>query len=94
MMNSLSDLKPVQLKELEEAFQKLPAGKPTVERYIRSEQAQQEEEQVANEEEPAEQEEEAEPEEEIDAYDLADPVDITAKLPGNFYELLVNLLYT
>lgn len=37
----------------------------------------------------AEQEEEVEPEQELDAYDLADPVDITAKLPGNFYELLV-----
>jgi cytoskeleton-associated protein 5 len=43
MMTSLSDLKPVQLKELEEAFQKLPAEKPTPERLIRAEQAMQEE---------------------------------------------------
>jgi hypothetical protein len=28
-------------------------------------------------------------EQEMDAYDLADPVDITLKLPRNFYELLV-----
>lgn len=26
----------------------------------------------------------------IDPYDLADPVDITAKLPGNFFELLAS----
>lgn len=40
MMTSLSDaLKPVQVKELEEAFAKLPAEKPTPERLIRSEQA-------------------------------------------------------
>ncbi|KAI9279535.1 armadillo-type protein [Sporodiniella umbellata] len=91
MMNSLSDLKPVQLKELEEAFQKLPAGKPTPERYIRSEQAAQEEEQEAEQEQAEQQqEEEAEPEEEMDPFDLADPVDITDKLPGNFYELLAS----
>lgn len=29
----------------------------------------------------------------IDPFDLADPVDITAKLPGNFYELMVNYIY-
>jgi cytoskeleton-associated protein 5 len=28
--------------------------------------------------------------EETDAFDFADPVDITAKLPGNFYELLAS----
>jgi cytoskeleton-associated protein 5 len=26
----------------------------------------------------------------VDPFDLADPIDITAKLPGNFYELLVS----
>lgn len=39
MMASLSTLKPVQIKELEEAFSKLPAQKPVPERLIRSEQA-------------------------------------------------------
>lgn len=53
MMNSLSDLKPVQLKELDEAFQKLPAGKPTPERLIRSEQAAKEEEEEVQAEEPS-----------------------------------------
>lgn len=28
----------------------------------------------------------------VDPYDLADPVDITAKLPGNFYELIVCII--
>jgi cytoskeleton-associated protein 5 len=44
MMASLSTLKPVQIKELEEAFTKLPADKPKPERLIRSEQAVEEEE--------------------------------------------------
>lgn len=35
---SLSDLKPVQIKELEEAFGKLPSERPTPERLLRSEQ--------------------------------------------------------
>jgi cytoskeleton-associated protein 5 len=49
MMASLSTLKPVQIKELEEAFAKLPADKPTPERYIRSEQVmEQEEEEPSN----------------------------------------------
>lgn len=39
LMPSISTLKPVQIKELEEAFSKLPAEKPTPERLIRSEQA-------------------------------------------------------
>lgn len=49
MMASLSTLKPVQIKELEEAFTKLPPSKPTPERLIRSEQAIEEEEEVAEE---------------------------------------------
>lgn len=49
MMASLSTLKPVQLKELEESFSKLPSDKPTPERLIRSEQAiEQEEEEVVD----------------------------------------------
>lgn len=91
LMNSLSDLKPVQVKDLEEAFSKLPAEKPTPTRLIRSEQAVEEEEQ----DEPQDQNDDAQGEDdmevdEIDAFDLADPVDITAKLPGNFYDLLTS----
>ena len=43
MIASLSTLKPVQIKELEEAFAKLPADKPKPERFIRSEQVVEEE---------------------------------------------------
>lgn len=92
MMASLSSLKPVQIKELEEAFTKLPAEKPTPERYIRSEQVQEEQEQPAD---AGGQEDEGGggddmEVEETDAFDFADPVDITAKLPTNFYELIVS----
>ncbi|KAI9315486.1 armadillo-type protein [Dichotomocladium elegans] len=79
---SLSDLKPVQLKDLEEAFSKLPQEKAKPERLLRSEQA------AAS----ASDEQDAEPmdEEPMDPYDLADPVDILGKIPGNFYELLAS----
>ncbi|KAI8882635.1 ARM repeat-containing protein [Backusella circina FSU 941] len=92
IMNSLADLKPVQIKELEEQFSKLPSEKAKPERLIRAEQVVEEEE----EEQPVDQgdgeqndQDEAE-DVEMDAYDLADPVDITAKLPNNFYELLAS----
>ncbi|KAF7730601.1 Microtubule-associated protein, microtubule dynamics during spindle orientation [Apophysomyces ossiformis] len=88
----LSGLKPVQIKELEEAFSKLPAEKPSPERLIRSEQ-EAAAAAAANEvemDEATEAADDAQPmeEEAIDPYDLADPVDITSKLPGDFYELL------
>lgn len=51
MMASLSTLKPVQIKDLEGAFAKLPSDKPTPERLIRSEQAIEEEEAEPNDEE-------------------------------------------
>lgn len=107
IVNSLSDLKPVQLKELEEQFSKLPSDKPKPERLIRAEQAVEEEEEQAMDQGKGdikiiritklmhdigdqEQNDQDEAEDvEMDAYDLADPVDITAKLPSNFYELLV-----
>ncbi|KAI9483394.1 MAG: armadillo-type protein [Benjaminiella poitrasii] len=89
LMASLSTLKPVQIKDLEEAFSKLPSEKPSPERLIRSEQAIQEVEQAQNDVEVDDTLAENEMEiDEVDAFDLADPVDITAKLPANFYELL------
>lgn len=92
LMTSLSDLKPVQIKDLEEAFSKLPAEKPTPTRLIRAEQAAAEEAAAAAEEEVQDnnQPEEEMEVDEIDAFDLADPVDITAKLQSNFYELLAS----
>ncbi|CAO3595984.1 unnamed protein product [Absidia cylindrospora] len=89
----LSDLKPVQMKELEEAFGKLPLERPSPERLLRSEQRKLEEAVAAevgigesyngdiDGDEPME-------DRPMDPYDVSDPVDITASLPGNFYELL------
>ncbi|KAF9973158.1 Microtubule-associated protein, microtubule dynamics during spindle orientation [Actinomortierella ambigua] len=90
----LEDLKPVQQKELNEAFEKLPDGKAVPERIIRSQRA-------AMEVEAADDgdgddgdggngdadEEEAEP---VDMRDLVDPVDVNAKMEGNFYDLLAS----
>ncbi|KAI8099122.1 armadillo-type protein [Halteromyces radiatus] len=91
---SLSDLKPVQIKELEEAFAKLPSEKPTPERLLRSEQQKLAETEAMDVEtgDTNQDEDEAEPmdEEPMDPFDLADPIDITSKLPGNFYELLAS----
>ncbi|GAA5815313.1 hypothetical protein MFLAVUS_008819 [Mucor flavus] len=91
MMASLSTLKPVQIKELEEAFSKLPAQKPVPERLIRSEQAiEPEEDEPVEEEGEEEQGQDDMDVEDADTFDFADPVDITAKLPSNFYELLAS----
>ncbi|CAB4442075.1 unnamed protein product, partial [Rhizophagus irregularis] len=80
----LSELKPVQIKELNESFEKLPQEKPTQGRLLRS--------QVAAAEAAAEagkgDEAEAEEEKEIDAYDLAEPVDVLSKMSKDFYTLL------
>ncbi|CAG8566334.1 15597_t:CDS:2 [Funneliformis caledonium] len=77
----LSELKPVQIKELNETFDKLPQEKPQQERLLRS--------QVAAAEAVAEadggDEDEADEEKEIDTYDLAEPVDVLSKLSKEFY---------
>lgn len=115
--NSLSDLKPVQVKDLEAAFSKLPQEKAKPERLLRSEQAAAAEAAAAEAEMgkfyardgtvhmayfySGEAEDgdgggdgEGEPmdEDPVDPYDLADPVNITAKLPGNFFELIVCII--
>ncbi|ORX54518.1 ARM repeat-containing protein [Hesseltinella vesiculosa] len=92
MMASLSDLKPVQLKELEEAFAKLPSGRPVPPRLLRSEQAVAEAQDTEMPDADDDAEDDATPmeEEPMDPYDLADPVDITTKLPSNFYELIAS----
>ncbi|KAG0267963.1 Microtubule-associated protein, microtubule dynamics during spindle orientation [Actinomortierella ambigua] len=91
----LEDLKPVQQKELNEAFEKLPGGKATPERIIRSQRAAVEAEAAAADEDGDEgdggdgdaDEEEAEP---VDMRDLVDPVDVNAKMEGNFYDMLAS----
>jgi hypothetical protein len=76
-----SELKPVQQKELEEAFEKVKDESPKQERLLRSQQA------AAALASGAVAEEEAEEEpEELDAFDLAEPVDINSKLPEKFHE--------
>ncbi|OAD02874.1 hypothetical protein MUCCIDRAFT_142534 [Mucor lusitanicus CBS 277.49] len=92
LMPSISTLKPVQIKELEEAFSKLPAEKPTPERLIRSEQAVEEPEQAQGDQDMGDAQGDGNDDDmevdEVDAFDFADPVDITAKLPSNFKELI------
>ncbi|KAG0237016.1 Microtubule-associated protein, microtubule dynamics during spindle orientation [Actinomortierella wolfii] len=92
----LEDLKPVQQKELNEAFEKLPDTKATPERILRSQRAAMEAEAAnggGDDDDAgdgggdAAEEEEAEP---VDMRDLVDPVDVNAKMEGNFYELLAS----
>lgn len=78
-----NDLKPAQQKELEEAFEKVKGESPKAERLLRSQQAVVAAAEAAG--ETIEPEVEEEPEE-VDAFDLAEPVDINAKLPENFLE--------
>ncbi|KAI9257597.1 armadillo-type protein [Sporodiniella umbellata] len=82
MKSSLSSLKPVQLKELEEAFEHLPPQKPIPERTLRVRPTQKT--QVTKEVtvETAHVE--------ISAYDLADPVDISENLPKGFFTMIAS----
>ncbi|KAG9290927.1 hypothetical protein G9A89_011077 [Geosiphon pyriformis] len=80
----LQELKPIQVKELNEAFEKLPPEKPTQTRLLRS--------QVAAAEAHAEAgggvEEEAEEEKDINVYASLVAVDVLAKMNKDFYEQL------
>lgn len=93
IMPSLEDLKPVQQKELTEAFEKLPDERPTPTRYLRSQQAEMAAAAAAAEAgDGGGDDAEADDEEmaEVDALDLFDPVDVSAKMEKNFYELLAS----
>ncbi|KAJ3121227.1 Cytoskeleton associated protein 5 [Nowakowskiella sp. JEL0407] len=88
LLNVLSDLKPVQMKELQEKFEALPPSKPKPERYIRSEQIK-----MQNEPPPAEEDGEEEDEaddggeaEELEAVSLKPAINVLDKMPGGFYE--------
>ncbi|KAF8533066.1 armadillo-type protein [Trichophaea hybrida] len=82
-----NDLKPAQQKELEEAFEKVKDAQPSAERLLRSQQAARAAAEAAG--TIAEDDIEDEPEE-VDAFDLAEPVDLNAKLPGNFLEMVAS----
>nr|WAW84822.1 CKAP5/XMAP215 [Halisarca dujardinii] len=92
-------LKPVQMKELSEDWEKLPTTKAHPERYLRSEMKKMEAQQAASKQtEGAEGEEDSEEDSEedeedgggIDPYELLDPVDILSLLPKDFYDCLVD----
>jgi hypothetical protein len=92
ILPSLEDLKPVQLKELTEAFEKLPDEKATPVKYLRSQQAAMAAAAAAAAEGGGDDAEAAPEEDEdmvvVDELDLIDPVDVSAKMEKNFYELL------
>lgn len=76
-----NDLKTVQQKELDEAFDKVKGESPRQERYLKSQQVAM----VAAAEVPPGEEANAQHEAEVDAYDLSEPVNIILKLSPEFY---------
>jgi hypothetical protein len=87
-----NDLKPAQQKELDEAFEKVKGESPKQERLLRSQQAAQAAAEASGGTGGgggADEEAEEEPEE-VDAFDLAEPVDINAKIPENFHEMVAS----
>jgi hypothetical protein len=80
-----NDLKPAQQKELDDAFEKVKDAKPEAQRLLRSQQAAKAAAEAAGvvEDEVVEDEPEV-----VDAFDLAEPVDINAKIPANFLEMV------
>ncbi|KAK9468280.1 armadillo-type protein [Lipomyces arxii] len=79
----LPDLKPVQQKELEESFEAAKGSAPQQERFLLSQQ--QASTSAPNSGGAAGQADEEE-EEEIDFYDMIETVDISSKIPGDFYD--------
>jgi len=73
---SLEDLKPLQLKELDEAFGIVQPGKAVQERFLSSQKTSAAEPETLEDAEPVI----------VDAYDLADAVDIRKGLPPEFHE--------
>ncbi|KAF8467638.1 armadillo-type protein [Kalaharituber pfeilii] len=76
-----NELKPVQQKELEEAFEKVKSETPKQERLLKSQQVAA----AAAATSASGADEEEEQEAEIDAYDLSEPVNVLSKLPPEFY---------
>ncbi|ORY77349.1 armadillo-type protein, partial [Protomyces lactucae-debilis] len=84
----LADLKPVQVKELEQAFDGITVGDVKQERLLKSQQAAQEAAGGADDaavDVAEEQEEQA-----VDAFDLAEPVDVLSTIPKNFEEAMLS----
>lgn len=86
-----NDLKPAQQNDLESQFEKIKAEKPPKqERLLRSQQAAQERAPADGDGEDGDGEEggEADDAGEVDAFDLAEPQDVLAKIPKDFYDNL------
>ncbi|XP_065221041.1 protein mini spindles isoform X2 [Planococcus citri] len=87
LKSQLSSLKPVQLQELDSEFEKVKSEKPTVQRYLRSQQAKQLKlAENADEDDEGEDVPDNDAAEEIDPIDLIQAVDILSQLPKDFYE--------
>ncbi|XP_073514992.1 cytoskeleton-associated protein 5 isoform X2 [Phyllobates terribilis] len=83
----LQNINPVQLKELEEEWVKMPSSTPKQIRFLRSQQdlkAKFEQQQASGEAEAEEGEDEVVPQ--VDAYELLEAVEILSKLPKDFYD--------
>uniref|UniRef100_A0A8C5MTL3 Cytoskeleton associated protein 5 n=1 Tax=Leptobrachium leishanense TaxID=445787 RepID=A0A8C5MTL3_9ANUR len=83
----LQNINPVQLKELEEEWVKLPQSAPKQTHFLRSQQdlkAKFEQQAAAGDDGGEECEEEALPQ--IDAYELLEAVEVIAKMPKDFYD--------
>ncbi|KAK9693990.1 hypothetical protein K7432_013644 [Basidiobolus ranarum] len=87
--SALLDLKPVQIKELKEAFEKLPAGIPVTERRLRCQQAA-----AATIDDSISEEDNDNVEcvvhANLDLYDLAEPVDALKKISPTFFTELAS----
>jgi len=96
---TVDTLRPAQAKDLTTAFEALPQAKAVPEKRLRCEQPQDEEEEA-----PAGRgaggggggggEDEDEEAGGMDAYELAEPVDILSKLPGDWYDKVVRRCVT
>ncbi|XP_022089158.1 cytoskeleton-associated protein 5-like isoform X2 [Acanthaster planci] len=84
----LSNIKPVQLKELEEEFEKLPSKPPKQTRFLKSQQDLKAAAQAAGDEDEEEEDEEdvVDGGPAVDPYDLLTAVDILSKMPKDFYD--------
>ncbi|CAJ0916923.1 unnamed protein product [Ranitomeya imitator] len=83
----LQNINPVQLKELEEEWVKMPLSAPKQTRFLRSQQdlkAKFEQQQASGDAEGEEGEDEVVPQ--VDAYELLEAIEILAKLPKDFYD--------
>ncbi|KAK9517304.1 hypothetical protein VZT92_025187 [Zoarces viviparus] len=84
----LQNINPLQLKELEEEWLKLPSAPPKQTRFLRSQQDLKAkfEQQQAQGGEPSDGEDEAETVAAVDPYELLEAVEILSKIPKDFYD--------